>query len=107
MLLAKYKLNQSEFARETGISQPTINNLYHNKFLRIDINTVEKICNYFNCDIDELLTFVEENNPVNIEKVMPLNDQESYKKLQFYRKSLNTISEEEKMAIIKEAWENV
>lgn len=107
MLLAKYKLNQSEFARETGISQPTINNLYHNKLLRIDIRTLERICNYFNCGIDDLLTFVEEKEKINIEKAMPLNDQEAYKKLESYRKTIASISEEEKMTIIKEAWENV
>lgn len=49
------RLSQRRLAEETGIAITTINRLYNNDFTRVDVNTVEKLCNYFGCDVGDLL----------------------------------------------------
>ncbi|MEB3280550.1 MAG: helix-turn-helix transcriptional regulator [Lyngbya sp.] len=47
-------LSQRQLARELELSPTTINQLFGNKFKRIDVETVEKLCKYFQCEIGEL-----------------------------------------------------
>lgn len=50
------KLSQRELARDLGVSVTTVNKLYNGRPLtaRIDPDTVEKICDYFQCGIEDL-----------------------------------------------------
>ena|GEM_PF-1673128 len=50
------RLSQRQLATELGLSVGTINKLYNGRPLtaRIDPDTVEKICDYFGCDINDL-----------------------------------------------------
>jgi putative transcriptional regulator len=50
------RLSQRQLATELGLSIGTINKLYNGRPLtaRIDPDTVEKICNYFGCGINDL-----------------------------------------------------
>jgi putative transcriptional regulator len=50
------RLSQRQLATELGLSVGTINKLYNGRPLtaRIDPDTVEKICNYFGCEISDL-----------------------------------------------------
>ena len=52
------RLTQRKLAEELGISHTTINKLYNGQPLkaRIDPETVEAICNFFGCDVGDLLT---------------------------------------------------
>lgn len=47
-------LTQKQLAQDTNLSPTTINQLYRNKFTRIDANTSDTICKYFNCEVGEL-----------------------------------------------------
>ena len=47
-------LTQTQLISELGVGSNTISKLYHNSFKRIDVETVEKLCNYFKCDISDL-----------------------------------------------------
>ncbi|HEY9824782.1 MAG TPA: helix-turn-helix transcriptional regulator [Stenomitos sp.] len=47
-------ITQAQLAKEILAGPNTINKLYNNTFKRIDAETVEKICHYFNCDISDL-----------------------------------------------------
>ncbi|WP_429683221.1 helix-turn-helix domain-containing protein [Bacillus paranthracis] len=40
---------------KTGLNRNTISNLYHEKVKRIDFDTIDKLCDLFNCSIGELL----------------------------------------------------
>lgn len=55
------RLTQRKLAEELGISHTTINKLYNGQPLkaRIDPETVEAICNFFGCDVGDLLTMKE------------------------------------------------
>jgi putative transcriptional regulator len=53
----KTPLTQKQLASLTGLSPTTINQLYQNKFTRIDKDTVEKLCDYFDCQVADLFYF--------------------------------------------------
>jgi putative transcriptional regulator len=56
------QVSQRSLAKQLGLSPTTVNKLYNGRPLtgRIDPETVEKICDYFQCGIDELFTLKEE-----------------------------------------------
>jgi putative transcriptional regulator len=58
-------LTQAQLAHEIAAGPNTINKLYNNTFKRVDAETVEKICHYFNCEISELF---ELKNPLTKDK---------------------------------------
>lgn len=55
------RLSQRQLAKELGVSVTTVNKLYNGRPLtaRIDPDTVEKICDYFGCDISDLFVMKE------------------------------------------------
>lgn len=55
------RLTQRRLASELQISHTTVNKLYNGQPLtaRIDPETVEVVCNYFNCDVGDLFTMKE------------------------------------------------
>jgi len=57
LLMATHEppLNQARLAKETGLSPTTINALYLNKFQAISSSTIEVLCNYFQCELSDLL----------------------------------------------------
>lgn len=56
------RLSQRQLALELNFSVTTINKLYNGRPLtaRIDPETVEIICHYFQCDINDLFELREE-----------------------------------------------
>ena len=50
------KMNKSQYwlAKETGIAASTINNLCNNKTTRIDLHTIELICDTLNCNLSDI-----------------------------------------------------
>lgn len=56
LLMAERRLNVSELSRATGISRTMLSNLYNDDFARIDVETLDKLCNFFECDVGDLLT---------------------------------------------------
>lgn len=57
------QLSQRQLAKETGLDLTTINRLFTNRFSRVDVGTIETLCNYFGCNVGDLL---EMRNPENI-----------------------------------------
>jgi putative transcriptional regulator len=49
------QLSQRQLSRETKLDITTINRLYTNNFSRVDVSTVEVLCNYFACGVSDLL----------------------------------------------------
>ena len=48
------QLSQSQLASETGLSPTTVHRLFTNKFGRVDANTIEVLCSYFDKEIGDL-----------------------------------------------------
>lgn len=45
---------------KTGLSRNTISNLYNDKATRIDYMTIAKLCELFDCQVEELLVVNDE-----------------------------------------------
>ncbi|MEJ1379027.1 MAG: helix-turn-helix transcriptional regulator [Candidatus Sedimenticola sp. (ex Thyasira tokunagai)] len=56
-LLGERKLKIADVARDTGINRGTITRMYHETATRIDIEVVDKLCEYLGCGLDELFEY--------------------------------------------------
>ncbi len=59
------QLSQRQLARETNLDITTINRLFTNNFSRVDTNTVEVLCDYFQKSVGDLF---EVREPEDIPK---------------------------------------
>ena len=53
------QLSQRQLARETHLDITTVNRLFTNNFSRVDVGTVETLCNYFARDVGDLFEMRE------------------------------------------------
>lgn len=54
-LLGERKLKISDVARDTGINRGTLTRLYHETAERIELDVLDKLCDYFQVDLPALL----------------------------------------------------
>ena len=59
-LMGKEKVNIQDVHEGTGLNRNTISNLYHEKVKRIDFNTINQLCKYFNCQVGDILIYKED-----------------------------------------------
>ena len=59
-LMGKERYSIQDVHIKTGLARSTVTQLYHDKAKRIDYETIEKLCELFNCSISEL--FVLDGN---------------------------------------------
>ena len=60
-LMGKHRLSIQDVHTKTGLSRNTISNLYNDKVCRIDYETAAKLCELFNCKMNDLYE-IKENN---------------------------------------------
>ena len=60
VLLAERKKKMADVERETGLSKNCIRGLYYETAKGIRFETLEKLCNYLQCDIGDLFELEEE-----------------------------------------------
>ena len=53
-LMGKMRYSIQDVHEKTGLSRNTISNFYNDKAVRIDYDTVEKLCGLFDCGLDDL-----------------------------------------------------
>jgi len=58
--MGKYRYNIQEVHERTGLARRTISTLYNDKATRVDFSTVEKLCQLFECGIEQLFILVDE-----------------------------------------------
>ena len=56
-LMGERKERIVDVARATGLARNTLSGLYHEDALRLDFETLDKLCRHFNCGIDQILEF--------------------------------------------------
>lgn len=61
VLLAEHDMTQKDLADNTGIRKPTISDMCNNKTKHIPVDTLNKLCEYFNCDVQDIYRY-EKNN---------------------------------------------
>lgn len=54
-LLGEHKKKITDVARDTGINRGTLTRLYHETAERVDLEVLQQLCDYFDCEIDVLL----------------------------------------------------
>lgn len=60
VLLAEHDMTQKELSEKTGIRASSISELCNNKAKHIPIETIDKICEAFDCEVSDL--FSRNNN---------------------------------------------
>ena len=59
-LLGERRLKISDICRETGINRGTITRLYHETASRIDLEAVDKLCNFLGCQVGDLFEHIDD-----------------------------------------------
>jgi len=59
-LMGEKKLKASEVARITGLHRNTVTLLYKETATRVDLETIEKLCELFNCQVSDLFEYEED-----------------------------------------------
>lgn len=57
-LMGERKLKIVDVARATGLNRSTVTALYKEEATRVDIYTINVLCQFFNCDVCDLFQFV-------------------------------------------------
>jgi len=54
-LLGMKKLKVADVARDTGINKNTLHRLYNETATRIELDVIDKLCEYLNVEVGDLL----------------------------------------------------
>ena len=60
-LMGERKLKIADLARDTGLNRNTVTLLYKETATRVELDTIEKLCKYFDCRVEDLFEY-ENNN---------------------------------------------
>ena len=60
-LMGEHKMKVIDVARATGIHRNMITLLYRETATRIELEDIDKLCQFFNCEVGELFEFVPDN----------------------------------------------
>lgn len=64
-LMGEKRYTIVEVAKLTGMSTSTVSNLYNEKVKRLDFDTLEKLCQLFNCKVQDLIEYIPDEKPEN------------------------------------------
>lgn len=59
-LMGERKLKIADVARDTEVNRGTITRLYQETATRIELDVIDKLCRYLDCQVADLLEFVED-----------------------------------------------
>ncbi|MBN6755890.1 helix-turn-helix domain-containing protein [Staphylococcus saprophyticus] len=68
-LIERHEVTQTDIANTTGITRPTLLALMRNDAQGIKFSTLEKLCDYFNIEISELLVSDKSYKPTKQEQL--------------------------------------
>lgn len=57
-LMGRERMNIADVIRQTGLSRNAVSALYDERAKRVDINTIEKLCELFSCTVNDLFEYV-------------------------------------------------
>ena len=61
-LMGEHKLKLADVSRETGLHRNTVTLLYNETAVRVDLETMEKLCQLFQCKVEDLFEYMPTNN---------------------------------------------
>ena len=53
------RLTQASLSEQTGIAASTINRMYNGTARRFDAHVIERLCEFFSCDVGDLLSLAQ------------------------------------------------
>lgn len=56
--MGEHKLKTSDLAASTGLNRSTISALYNETAVRVDIETIDILCKYFECKVGDIFEFL-------------------------------------------------
>ena len=59
-MMGEKKLRVADVARSIGVNRNAITLLYEETATRVDIETINKLCTYLNCRIEDLFEFIQD-----------------------------------------------
>ena len=59
-VLSEKQVSKTQLCYACKLQRTQLNNYCKNKVTRIDLNTLAKICEYLNCDVNEILVIEKE-----------------------------------------------
>ena len=57
-LMGRERLTIAEVIRRTGLTRNAVATLYEERAKRIDLNTIARLCELFDCSVDELFEYI-------------------------------------------------
>ena len=60
-MMGSHKLNIADLARQTGLNRSTITGLYKETASRVDLDTISRLCELFQCDVGQLFEYINNN----------------------------------------------
>ncbi|GGJ48878.1 helix-turn-helix domain-containing protein [Virgibacillus salexigens] len=61
-LMGKHRIRSiRKLSDETGINRYTLSKMYNNELSRMDAQTLSTLCNFFDCELHELIDLTDEN----------------------------------------------
>ncbi|TQV87665.1 helix-turn-helix domain-containing protein [Aliikangiella coralliicola] len=58
-LMGERKMKISDLLRETGLSRNTVTLMYKETAQKFDIEALDKLCRFFQCEVGDLLEFCD------------------------------------------------
>lgn len=58
-LMGERKLTISDVSVQANLNRNTVSKLYNEKVKRVDLETIERLCRLFECEVGDLLEIVE------------------------------------------------
>lgn len=52
----------ADVVRGTGLARDTVRNLYYDKTRRVDYEVLEKLCDYLDCALEDILEYNKDDN---------------------------------------------
>ncbi|MBQ8227888.1 MAG: helix-turn-helix transcriptional regulator [Clostridia bacterium] len=60
-LMGKHKMTIQDVCNKTGLARNTVSFLYHEKQTAINFETLNKLCELFNCNTQDILVYNDDN----------------------------------------------
>ena len=57
-MMGERKLKVVDVARQTGIHRNMVTMLYKETASRVDLETIDRLCRFFDCEVGELFEFI-------------------------------------------------
>ena len=59
-LMGEKKMKITDVARATGVNRGTITRLYHETAVRVELDTIDRLCQLLDCEVGDLLEHIGE-----------------------------------------------